>query len=90
MLNTLPGHRAIRFQHRSALNEDVVLLAFAESPVCSFGIGTASLSKSRTVGKTGAAWANSGKTTSLTGRNGALPTTAASIIATIRSVFALI
>jgi hypothetical protein len=40
-----------------------------------------------TVGKTGAACANSGNTTRRTGRNGALPATAASIIASIRSVF---
>ncbi len=39
-----------------------------------------------TVGKTGAACANSGKTINRTGRNGALPATAASIIASMRSV----
>ena len=56
--------------------------------VCSFGIGSASLSRSSlTVAKTGAACANSGNTTSRTGRNGALPATADSIIASIRSVF---
>ena len=40
----------------------------------------------RTVAKIGAACANSGKTTSRTGRNGALPATAESIIDSIRSV----
>src|SRR6267142_6234486 len=41
-------------------------------------------------GKTGAAWANSGKTTRRTGRNGAAPATAESIIESMRSVFARI
>ena len=55
--------------------------------MCSFGIGTASFSiSSATVANTGAACANSGNTISRTGRNGALPPTAASIIASIRSV----
>ncbi len=55
--------------------------------VCSLGIGTASArSSSSTVGKMGAAWANSGNTTRRTGRNGALPATAASIISSMRSV----
>ena len=59
--------------------------------MCSFGIGTASLSSSSaTVAKTGAACANSGNTTSRTGRNGALPATAESIIDSMRSVFARI
>ena len=59
--------------------------------VCSLGIGTASFSSSSaTVTKTGAACANSGKTTSRTGRNGAAPATAESIIDSMRSVFARI
>ena len=66
--------------------------AFAcERSVCSFGIGTASFSRSsRRVGKTGAAWANSGNTTRRTGRNGAAPATAESIIDSMRSVLAVI
>ena len=66
--------------------------AFAASrSVCSLGIGTASLSSSSaTVANTGAACANSGNTTSRTGRNGALPATAESIIDSMRSVFARI
>jgi hypothetical protein len=59
--------------------------------VCSLGTLTASFSRSSArVGYTGAAWANSGKTTRRTGRNGAAPATAESIIDTIRSVFAFI
>ncbi len=55
--------------------------------MCSFGISTASFSSSSfNVGKTGAACANSGKTTSRTGRNGAAPATAESINDSIRSV----
>jgi hypothetical protein len=55
--------------------------------VCSFGISTASFFiNSSAVGKTGAACANSGKTTNLTGKKGALPATAESIIERMRSV----
>src|SRR5258706_5534801 len=66
--------------------------AFCSSrSVCSFGISIASLSiNSAAVSKTGAEWANSGKTTSRTGKNGAAPATAESIIESIRSVFARI
>ena len=56
--------------------------------VCSLGMETASRScSSATVTYTGAACANSGKATSLTGRNGAAPATAESIIDSMRSVF---
>src|SRR5438093_12444855 len=59
--------------------------------MCSFGISTASFSSSSfAVSKTGAECANSGKTTSRTGRNGAAPATAESIIESMRSVFARI
>jgi hypothetical protein len=59
--------------------------------VCSFGTSTASFSRSSaSVGKTGAAWPNSGNTTSRTGRNGAAPASALSIIDSIRSVLAFI
>src|SRR5437868_15174474 len=48
------------------------------------------LRSSSAVSNTGAECANSGKTTSLTGRNGAAPATAESIIESMRSVFARI
>src|SRR5688500_11829446 len=61
----------------------------ASRSVCSFGIGTARcLARSATDAYTGAACANSGNTTSRTGRNGALPATAESIIDSIRVVLA--
>ena len=54
-------------------------------------MGTASFSSSSAAdANTGAACANSGKTTRRTGRNGALPATAESIIDSMRSVFARI
>ena len=59
--------------------------------VCSFGIGMASFSMSSlAVSKTGAECANSGKTIRRTGRKGAAPATAESIIERMRSVFARI
>ncbi len=55
--------------------------------VCSFGMGTASFSiSSATVTKKGAACANSGNPSSRTGRNGAAPATAESIMDSMRSV----
>ena len=55
--------------------------------MCSLGIWMASLSiNSFAVSKTGAAWANSGKTIRRTGRNGAAPAIAESIIESMRSV----
>ena len=65
------------------------------SPRCGrcarWGSGTASFSTQlrRRVAKTGAACANSGKTTRRTGRNGARPDQRESIIDSMRSVFAL-
>jgi hypothetical protein len=59
--------------------------------VCSFGMATASFSiSSATVGSIGAACANSGKTTSRTGKKGALPATAESIMESMRPVLARI
>src|SRR6266705_3011528 len=59
--------------------------------VCSFGISMASLLRSSSaVSKTGAECANSGNIMSRTGRNGAAPATAESIIESMRSVLARI
>ncbi len=93
VLKTHARPARIGLEHRAALDVDVVLARLgvradrcarweSARPACS--------SSSATVAKTGAACANSGNTTSRTGRNGALPATAASIIASMRSVFARI
>ena len=91
VLKTTPGQRRVRLQHRARLDVDAVLARLA--PRCGrcarSGSGPpASRAAPPRVAKTGAAWANSGNTTRRTGRNGAAPASAESIIDSMRSVFA--
>ena len=83
----------IDLDHRPALDVDAVLARLAvrgDRCARSESARRACRAARRTVGYTGAACANSGNTTSRTGRNGALPATAESIIDSMRSVFARI